>query len=66
MKIYLNGEEIDCGDTRTIAELIERHQLSPETTLVEHNGAALRQREWPAQELQPDDRVEILRVAAGG
>ncbi|MGH7938042.1 MAG: sulfur carrier protein ThiS [Bryobacteraceae bacterium] len=66
MNIYLNGEEVDCGERNTIAELIERHQLSPEMTLVEHNGAALHRREWPTQELQPNDRVEILRVAAGG
>ena len=66
MNIYLNGEPVDCGDGETIAALIERHQLSPETTLVEHNGTALHRREWPTQDLQPNDRVEILQVAAGG
>jgi len=66
MKIFLNGEEVDCTGARTIAELIERHQLSPETTLVEQNGVALRRRDWAAQHLQPNDRLEILRVAAGG
>jgi thiamine biosynthesis protein ThiS len=66
MNIYLNGEQVDCGKVGTIADLIEQHQLSPETTLVECNGVALRRREWRAQELQPNDRVEILRVAAGG
>jgi thiamine biosynthesis protein ThiS len=33
---------------------------------VEHNGSALRRREWATQKLQENDRVEILRVAAGG
>ena len=66
MKIFLNGEETDCGDGETIAGLIARHQLSPETTLVEQNGVALRRREWAERKLETHDRIEILRVAAGG
>jgi sulfur carrier protein ThiS len=33
---------------------------------VEHNGVALRRRDWPNERLRGGDRVEILRVAAGG
>jgi len=67
MKIFVNGEGIDCGAARTVDELIQEHrQLSPETTLVEHNGTALRRREWSTRILRENDRVEILRVAAGG
>lgn len=66
MNVFLNGERVECRDVRTIEELVERHQLAPETTLVERNGVALRRREWPNEKLQEDDRVEILRVAAGG
>ncbi len=66
MKIFLNGEAVDCSEARTVEELIRQLQLLPETTLVEHNGAALRRHDWPAQLLQESDRIEILRVAAGG
>jgi thiamine biosynthesis protein ThiS len=66
MKIFVNGEPADCEDGLTIEELVKRHQLSPETTLVEHNGNALHRREWGLQKLQANDRVEILCVAAGG
>jgi thiamine biosynthesis protein ThiS len=66
MKIFLNGEPIECSDLQTIEELIERHKLAPETTLVEHNGLALRRRDWPNEKLEENDRIEILRVAAGG
>ena len=66
MNILLNGKRVACRDARTVGELIARHQLPPETTLVEHNGVALRRRDWPEQNLQDDDRIEILRVAAGG
>ena len=66
MTIFLNGERVDCSDARTVEELIQHHQLSPETTLVEHNGTALNRREWTTRRLEESDRVEILRVAAGG
>ncbi len=66
MNVFLNGERIDSHDVCTIEDLIGRHQLAPETTLVEHNGVALRRREWPNEKLEEGDRVEILRVAAGG
>ncbi|MDQ3117050.1 MAG: sulfur carrier protein ThiS [Verrucomicrobiota bacterium] len=66
MKIFLNGEAADCGEVSTVQDLITRHGLLPETTLVERNGVALRRSEWPAQKLQEGDRLEVLRVAAGG
>jgi thiamine biosynthesis protein ThiS len=66
MKILVNGEPVECGTARTVDELIQHHRLAPETTLVEHNGAALHRHEWPAQVLQENDRIEILQVAAGG
>jgi thiamine biosynthesis protein ThiS len=66
MKIFVNGERVDCGGACTVANFLQRHQASPETTLVELNGAALRRSEWEEQMLQENDRVEILRVAAGG
>lgn len=66
MKVFVNGAPIECGEARTVEELIQRHQLSPATTLVELNGKALHRREWRGRELRENDRVEILQVAAGG
>jgi thiamine biosynthesis protein ThiS len=65
MKIYLNGEAVDC-DAGTVDELIQRHQLLPATTLVEWNGKALHRRDWRGRTLQENDRLEILQVASGG
>ena len=66
MNFFLNGEHVARTDAATIEELVTRLQLAPETTLVEHNGIALRRREWPNEPLREGARVEILRVAAGG
>ena len=66
MKIFVNGEHADYGDGFTVEDLVRRLALSPETALVELNGVALHRREWAGRTLQENDRLEILRVAAGG
>ena len=66
MKISLNGEAVDTHDAKTIAELIERYELPPQSVLVEHNGLALRRHEWAERSLAEGDRIEVIRVVAGG
>ena len=66
MRISLNGQEADTRGAQTVAELIRRFELPPETILIEHNGVALHRREWPQKPLTDGDRLEIIRVAAGG
>jgi sulfur carrier protein len=66
MTISLNGEKVDARDAETIAQLVERYQLPPQAVLVEHNGIALRRHEWPERSLAAGDRVEFVRVVAGG
>jgi len=66
MHISLNGQEADARGAQTVAELIRRFELPPETILIEHNGVALHRREWPQKALTDGDRIEIIRVVAGG
>jgi thiamine biosynthesis protein ThiS len=66
MKILLNGETVDVGEAKTIAELVARYELPPQSILVEHNGLALHRREWPQTALTEGDRIEFIRVVAGG
>ena len=66
MRISLNGEQTDAKGAQTVAELIRCFDLPPEAVLIEHNGVALLRGEWVEQRLTEGDRVEILRVAAGG
>mgnify|MGYP003622962731 CR=1 FL=1 len=66
MTVVLNGERADTRGARTIAELAERYGLHPNSILIEHNGTALHQREWKTRNLSEDDRVEFIRVVAGG
>ena len=66
MKIAVNGESVDAHEAKTIAELIGRYQLPPQSILVEHNGLAVHRREWPERPLAEGDRIEFIRVVAGG
>ena len=66
MKISLNGESVDTREAKTIADLIDRYQLPPQSILVEHNGLAVHRYEWPERSLAEGDRIEFIRVVAGG
>lgn len=66
MKVSINGEDSDTRGAATIQELVDRYELAPRTILVEHNGLALHRHQWPDRSLAEGDRVEFVRVVAGG
>lgn len=66
MMISLNGESVDPRDAKTIAELIDRYQLPPQSILVESNGVVVHRRDWPERPLAEGDHIEFVRVVAGG
>jgi thiamine biosynthesis protein ThiS len=66
MNIAINGESVEICEAKTIAELIERYELPPRSVLVEHNGLALHTYEWSKRLLAEGDRIEFIRVVAGG
>ena len=66
MTVWLNGEQADARDAATIAELAERYGLQRNMILIEHNGVALHQREWADRRIAEGDRIEFIRVVAGG
>jgi thiamine biosynthesis protein ThiS len=46
--------------------LMDRYEMPPQSVLIEHNGVALHRREWRQRALAEGDRIEIIRVVAGG
>jgi sulfur carrier protein len=66
VKVILNGEARDVAEARNVAELVTEFALPAPATLVEHNGLALRRDEWPTRPLAEGDRIEIVRIVAGG
>jgi sulfur carrier protein len=66
MKIFVNGEERDAAGALDVAQLVIALGLPAQATLVEHNGVALRRTEWDGRALGEGDRLEIIRIVAGG
>jgi sulfur carrier protein len=66
MTVTINGEPREILRARTVAELITELELPAPAILVEHNGLALRREEWGERVIVNGDRVELVRIVAGG
>ena len=66
MTVWVNGERAEVNGLTTVAELASHYGLQPNSVLIEHNATALHQREWTERKLSEGDRVEFVRVVAGG
>jgi sulfur carrier protein len=64
--ISINGEPQPIQRAQNVAELIQELALPAPAILVEHNGLALRREEWQERQLADGDRVELVRIVAGG
>jgi thiamine biosynthesis protein ThiS len=66
LSIFVNGHAQQVGATTTLGELATSCGLDARRLLVELNRETLLRDEWPARTLQHGDRVEFIRVVAGG
>lgn len=64
--ITANGKakiiELPC----TITEFIRRIGLDPRIVIVEHNGEPLRREQFAGVALKDGDKIEVVRIVAGG
>ena len=65
MQILLNGVARQTSAT-TVEALLAELGFVRGTVLAEHNGLALRPEEWARTSIAENDRLEILRIVAGG
>jgi sulfur carrier protein len=65
MTLVLNGQEREVQATQ-VEDLVAELGLPLAAALVEHNGTALLRSEWAKINLQNGDRLEIIRMVAGG
>lgn len=66
VNVTLNGEAKSFEDPTTLMDLVEAHGLKVNSILIELNGEAVLRSEWPTRKIQQGDRMEFLRVVAGG
>ena len=65
MNIVVNGTRREVQASQ-VEELVAELGLPLAAALVEHNGTALLRSEWEGTTLREDDRLEIVRMVAGG
>lgn len=65
-RIYVNGKERIVAPGGSLSDLLVSLGYPPKMVLIELNKEVIPRQEWAQRRLQPEDRVEILRVVAGG
>lgn len=66
MFVIANGERVVASVPCTIEEFLLAQQLLPRSVVVEHNGEAVAPSQFSAHQIHAGDRLEIVKIVAGG
>lgn len=61
-----NGQPVAAQLPCTIEEFLVAQGLLPRSVVVEHNGEAVAPSEFSQRQLHAGDRLEIVKIVAGG
>jgi thiamine biosynthesis protein ThiS len=64
--VIANGESIEAKLPCSIEDFLVARRLRPRSVVVEHNGEAVAPSQFRERQLQPGDRLEIVKIVAGG
>ena len=64
--VIANGKPIEAKLPCSIEEFLVAQKLLPRSVVVEHNGEAVAPSEFARRPLKPGDRLEIVKIVAGG
>ncbi len=64
--VIANGKSIEAVLPCSLEEFLVAQHLMPRSVVVELNGEAVAPSEFPARRLNPGDRLEIVKIVAGG
>ena len=65
-RVTVNGREMPVDLPSTLEEFLITQDLPPRSVVIELNGEAIVSSEITTRKLQADDRLEIVRIVAGG
>jgi thiamine biosynthesis protein ThiS len=65
-EITANGQPLPAKLPCTLEEFLVAQGLLPRSVVVEHNGEAVAPSEFPHRRLNAGDRLEIVKIVAGG
>ena len=61
-----NGQAIEAKLPCSIEAFLVAQKLLPKSVVVEHNGEAVAPSEFSKRQLKAGDRLEIVKIVAGG
>lgn len=64
--VIANGNAIEASFPCSIEQFLIAQNLLPRSVVVEHNGEAVAPSEFSRRELKAGDRLEIVKIVAGG
>jgi thiamine biosynthesis protein ThiS len=64
--VIANGQRIETALPCTLEQFLQAQNLPPRSVVVEHNGQPVAPSEFGQRMLAAGDRLEIVRVVAGG
>lgn len=65
-EVIANGQRIPAELPCTIEAFLLAQKLLPRSVVVEHNGEAVAPSEFGVRKVQSGDRLEIVKIVAGG
>ncbi len=64
--VVANGKKVPATLPCSIEQFLVSQQLLPRSVVVELNGEAVTPSEFAHRQLKPGDRLEIVKIVAGG
>jgi sulfur carrier protein len=64
--IVANGKPMTIGLPCALPDFIQRLGLDPRIVIVEYNGEPLRREQFAGVALKDGDKLEVVRIVAGG
>lgn len=65
-QVIANGQPVSAQVPCSLESFLVSQKLLPRSVVVEHNGAAVAPSEFSERQLRDGDRLEIVRIVAGG
>jgi thiamine biosynthesis protein ThiS len=66
MKVTVNGKEREFEDSTTLSEMLKRLNLDVTGMIIEKNLEVMSRSEYDSAILKDGDKVELIRLVAGG
>jgi len=65
-EVFANGKSVEAALPCSLGAFLMTQGLAPRSVVVEHNGEAVAPSEFSQRQVNAGDRLEIVKVVAGG